>query len=128
MKVFVTGSTGLVGNNLARALEAKGFDVVGLVRSEEKGKRLLGDTNATLVKGDMLDVPGFADALDGCEAVFHTAAYFREYFQPGDHAQALEDVNITGTLNLMTEADKRGVRRFVHVSSGGTIGPGKVPP
>ncbi len=122
MKVFVTGSTGLVGNNLVRALEAKGFDVGGLVRSEEKGKRLLGDTNATLVKGDMLDVPSFADALDGCEAVFHTAAYFREYFQPGDHAQALEDVNITGTLNLMTEADKRGVRRFVHVSSGGTIG------
>ncbi len=97
MKVFVTGSTGLVGNNLVRALEAQGFDVVGLVRSEEKGKRLLGDTNATLVKGDMLDVPGCADALDGCEAVFHTAAYFREYFQLGDHAQALEDVNITGS-------------------------------
>ena len=68
MKVFVTGSTGLVGNNLVRALETKGFDVVGLVRSEEKGNRLLGDTNATLVKGDMLDVPGFDTTEIHCAA------------------------------------------------------------
>ena len=43
MKVFVTGSTGLLGNNLVRALIARGHEVVGLVRSEEKGRRLLGD-------------------------------------------------------------------------------------
>jgi nucleoside-diphosphate-sugar epimerase len=55
-----TGSTGLLGNNLVRALEAAGHSVVGLVRSEEKGRRLLDDTRATLVKGDMRDVPDFA--------------------------------------------------------------------
>ncbi len=122
MKVFVTGSTGLLGNNLVRLLLEGGFEVVGLVRSEEKGRRLLGDTGAHLVKGDMRDVPGFAAALDGCGAVFHTAAYFREYYQPGDHAEALEEINIRATLRLMAEADRRGVRRFIHVSSGGVIG------
>ena len=91
MKVFVTGSTGLLGNNLVRSLVENGHTVVGLVRSEEKGRWLLGDTGAALVKGDMRDVPAFASALDCCEAVFHTAAYFREYYQPGDHAEALED-------------------------------------
>jgi dihydroflavonol-4-reductase len=55
MRFFVTGSTGLLGNNLVRTLEAAGHSVVGLVRSEEKGRRLLGDTRATLVKGDMRD-------------------------------------------------------------------------
>jgi dihydroflavonol-4-reductase len=44
MKVFVTGSTGLLGNNLVHALEAAGHSVVGLVRAEEKGRRLLSDT------------------------------------------------------------------------------------
>jgi dihydroflavonol-4-reductase len=122
MKAFVTGSTGLLGNNLVRLLLERGFEVAGLVRSEEKGKRLLGDTGTRLVKGDMRDVPGFADALEGCGAVFHTAAYFREYYQPGDHAQALEEINIRGLLQLMAEADRWGVHRFVHVSSSGVIG------
>jgi dihydroflavonol-4-reductase len=122
MKVFVTGATGLLGNNLVRLLDRRGDEVVGLVRSEEKGRRLLGDTRARLVRGDMREVAGFAGALDGCEAVFHTAAYFREYYQPGDHARALEEINVKGTLALMSEADRRGVRRLVHVSSGGTIG------
>ncbi len=122
MKFFVTGSTGLLGNNLVRALEDAGHSVVGLVRSSEKGRRLLGDTQARLVTGDMRDVKAFAPALDGCEVVFHTAAYFREYYQPGDHRQALEEINVQATLGLMQEADRRGVRRFVHVGSAGTIG------
>jgi dihydroflavonol-4-reductase len=122
MKAFVTGSTGLLGNNLVRALVARGHDVVGLVRSEEKGRRLIGDTGARLVVGDMRDVAGFAAALDGCEVVFHTAAYFREYYRQGDHAAALDEINVRGTLALMTEADRRGVRRLVHTSSSGAIG------
>ncbi|MEW6733958.1 MAG: SDR family oxidoreductase [Acidobacteriota bacterium] len=122
MKVLVTGSTGLLGNNLVRQLSKRGDQVISLVRSEKKGKWLLGDTNTTLVVGDMRNIAGFAEMLNGCEAVFHTAAYFREYYQPGDHAQALNDINIKGTLNLMAEADKRGVRRFIHVSSAGSIG------
>jgi len=122
MKAFVTGSTGLLGNNLVRMLEAAGHAVVGLVRSEEKGRRLLGDTRAILIEGDMRHVQAFAPALEGCEAVFHTAAYFREYYQPGDHRQALQEINIDGTLTLMDEADRRGVHRFIHTSSAGTIG------
>jgi len=122
MNVFVTGSTGLLGNNLVRALVARGHEVRGLVRSEARGRRLIGDTGARLVVGDMRDVAGFAAALDGCEVVFHTAAYFREYLGHGDHAAALEAINVQGTLALMSEADRRGVRRFVHTGSSGAIG------
>jgi len=79
MKAFVTGGTGLLGNNLVRALRAEGHAVAALVRSETKAQRLLGDTGAELIRGDMENVPAFADALTGCDVVFHTAAYFREY-------------------------------------------------
>lgn len=122
MKTFVTGSTGLLGNNLVRALRAQGHDVVGLVRSEEKAQRLLGDTGATWVVGDIRDAASYAKALQGIDVVFHTAAYFREYFQPGDHAQVLDDTNIRGTLDLMRAADSAGVKKLVHTSSSGTIG------
>ena len=122
MRVFVTGSTGLLGNNLVRTLLADGHEVIGLTRSLEKFERMLGDTSATPVQGDMLAIDGFAAHLDGCDAVFHTAAYFREYYEPGDHAEKLKAINIDATLALMAEADRRGVKAFVHTSSSGTIG------
>ncbi len=122
MKALVTGSTGLLGNNLVRLLIEQGHQVKGLIRSRKKAKRLLADLDVELVKGDMRLVTEFAPELDGCDAVFHTAAYFREYYQPGDHVEALEEINIHGTLELIVEADRRRVPCFVHVSSAGTIG------
>jgi dihydroflavonol-4-reductase len=122
MHAFVTGSTGLLGGNLVRELVAQGHRVTGLIRSEAKARGLLGDVDVAFVRGDMRDVAGFADALRGCDVLFHTAAYFREYYQPGDHAASLDEINVRGTLSLMAAADARGVRRCVHVSSGGTIG------
>jgi len=122
MKAFVTGSTGLLGNNLVRQLLEGGHEVVGLTRSAEKFGEMLGDTGATPVVGDMRDVDAFAAHLSGCDAVFHTAAYFREYYGKGDHLPQLEAINVVGTLELMKAADERGVGVFVHTSSSGTIG------
>ncbi len=121
-RAFVTGATGLLGNNLVRALLAEGHEVRALVRSDLKAERLLGRTGAELVYGDMGDVRGFAAALEGCDTVFHTAAYFREYYGPGNHWPALMAINVTGTLALAEAARARGVRRFVDTSSAGIIG------
>jgi dihydroflavonol-4-reductase len=122
MRAFVTGATGLLGNNLVRHLRERGHEVIGLVRSAEKASWLLGDTGARWVVGDMRDVAGFAASLDGCDVVFHTAAYFREYYQPGGHDEALDTINVKGTLALLDAADARGLRRFVHTSSSAIIG------
>jgi dihydroflavonol-4-reductase len=139
MKAFVTGATGLLGNNLVRALVAEGHTVRALVRSREKAQ-LLGDTGAELVQGDMQNVAAFAGSLDGCDVVFHTAAYFREYYsagrlrakrsgeprrsqaEAGDHWTKLEAINVRGTLALAEAAHARGVRRFIETNSSGTIG------
>lgn len=122
MKAFVTGATGLLGNNLVRALRAQGHGVRALVRSEVRAQELLAGTGAELVTGDMEDVAGFAGALAGCDVVFHTAAYFREYYTPGDHWPKLESVNVHGTVALAEAAYARGVRRMVHTSSAATVG------
>lgn len=125
MRIFVTGATGLLGNNLVRQLRAAGHDVIGLVRSKERGERLLEGTGVRLVVGDVRSAEAFAHELEGCDWVFHTAAFFRDYYAPGDHQQILEDTNIKATLTLLSIADRAGVRAFVHTGSSGTIGPGK---
>jgi dihydroflavonol-4-reductase len=122
MKAFVTGATGLLGNNLVRALTAQGHQVRALVRSETKAQQLLGGLDVDLVIGDMEDVPGFASALRGCDVVFHTAAYFREHYSRGDHWPKLDAINVRATLALADAAHAHGVRRMVHTSSSATIG------
>ncbi|MBI5505315.1 MAG: NAD-dependent epimerase/dehydratase family protein [Deltaproteobacteria bacterium] len=122
MRAFVTGSTGLLGNNLVRALLARGYEVVGLARSAAKARRLLADTRAHIVIGDMLSVDSFAAALESCQVIFHTAAYFREAFAPGADLGALDDVNVHATIALLEAAELAGADCFVHVGSGGVVG------
>lgn len=121
MKAFVTGSTGLLGNNLVRELLNQGHEVKALVRSRAKALQLFDDLPIEYVEGDMENVAGFAEALAGCDTVFHTAAYFREYYAPGDHWQTLERINITGSLDLIRAAMAKGVTRFINTSSSGVI-------
>jgi dihydroflavonol-4-reductase len=122
MQAFVTGSTGLLGNNLVRLLIEQGYSVKALVRSKEKAAKLFGNLDLSLVVGDMLDVESFASELAGCDVLFHTAAYFREYYQPGNHWQMLEDINVKGTIRLLGEAEKQGVKKVIYISSSGAVG------
>lgn len=114
---FVTGATGLLGNNLARALLVQGYRVKALVRSPAKARQQFAGLEVEIVVGDMLDVPGFADALCGVDIVFHTAAYFRDSYKGGRHWDALYRANVEGTRILLDHAYAAGVRRFVHTSS-----------
>jgi dihydroflavonol-4-reductase len=122
MKAFVTGSTGLLGYNLIRLLLEQGHQIKALARSEDKALKLFGNLNIQFIKGDMLDVFSFASELEGCDVLFHAAAYFRESFQPGQHWQMLEAINIQGTVNLLHQAEKYGVKKVIYVSSAGVIG------
>ncbi len=122
MLVFVTGSTGLLGGNLCRALIERGHQVRGLARSSSKAARLL-PAEVEVVEGDLADPGAFASGLSDCQAVVHCAAFFREYFQPGDHAAQLQRYNVEASLQLLKAAQERGIPHFVQVSSSGTIGP-----
>lgn len=122
MNAFITGGTGLLGGNLARLLAERGHHVKVLVRSRKKAEELLGGLGVEYVEGDMLDVPGFARALSGVDVLFHSAAYFREYYQRGDAKDMLERVNVRGTIELLRAAHERGVQRTVFTSSSGIVG------
>jgi dihydroflavonol-4-reductase len=121
-RAFVTGGTGLLGTNLVRELAGRGWHVRVLARSREKMDRVLGDVAAEAVVGDMENVGGFAPALEGCDTLFHCAAYFREYYSAGDHRQKLERINVEGTIELLDRARTAGIKKIVYVSSSGVLG------
>jgi len=122
MKAFVTGSTGLLGTNLVRALLARGHEVIALARDTAKAARLLTGKETQVVIGDMRRVETFASALEGCDAVFHGAAHVRETVATEADRQALDTVNVRGTMALLEASEFAGVACFVHVGSAGAVG------
>lgn len=122
MRAFVTGSTGLLGNNLVRTLLGAGHEVWALARSTEKARRELGDTAARIIAGDVRNVAEFAYELRGIDVVFHTAAYFREYYNPGNHSKTVELTNVLATMELAQAAHEMGVGKMIYTSSAGIIG------
>ncbi len=123
MQAFVTGSTGLLGSNLVQALVNQGYSVKALVRSIDKAKDLLGNLpQVQFIQGDLQNIPAFVQEIQGCDVLFHTAAYFRESYGLGDHWPQLKRVNIDATIELLEAADQAGVRNAIYVSSSGCIG------
>jgi dihydroflavonol-4-reductase len=114
---FVTGATGLLGNNLVRALVAKGVTVRALVRSRNKAEKQFPSLSVELVEGDINQTETFANQLAGVDTVFHTAAYFRDHYKGGKHWQQLYTTNVVGTASLLEVCYRAGIRRFVHTSS-----------
>jgi dihydroflavonol-4-reductase len=114
---FVTGSTGLLGNNLVRALIKQGVKVTALARSRAKATRQFAGLEINIVEGDMTNVSSFQGALQDIDVLFHTAAYFRDSFKGGQHREALYKINVEGTENLLAAAYEAGIRRMVHTSS-----------
>jgi dihydroflavonol-4-reductase len=122
---FVTGATGLLGTNLVRELVREGWRVKALARSREKFDRLFHDVDVEPVIGEMEEIAGFASALEGCDTLFHCAAYFREYYAPGRHEDMLERINVQGTIELLDAAELAGVSKVIYASAAGVLGHSK---
>lgn len=111
MTVLVTGATGHLGNNVVRALLARGRKVRALVRSESAS---LDGLDVEKRSGDILDRPSLERAFEGVEAVYHFAGAVS--LVPSEGSRVLR-TNTLGTRNVVDACLARGVRRLVHASS-----------
>ncbi len=119
-EVFVTGGTGFVGANVVRLLLSQGYQVRALVRSTSRLDNLR-DLEVQLVKGDLAD-PKLADAMAGCQFLFHVAAHYSLW---RSDRQALYQHNVLGTRNVLAAARRAGIKRTVYTSSVSAIGVGE---
>ncbi|MGI9437920.1 MAG: NAD-dependent epimerase/dehydratase family protein [Geminicoccaceae bacterium] len=112
MRVLVTGSTGHLGEALMRLLPIRGHEPVGLDLTTSPFTKHVGSiTDRHLVRR----------ALSGVEAILHTATLHKPHLATHTK-QAFIETNITGTLVLLEEAARAGLRRFVFTSTTSAFG------
>jgi len=74
MKALLTGATGYVGHQLALRLATENFEVHALIRNPDSDK-IPKHKNIVVFEGDICDYESVVKAIEGCDYVFHTAAF-----------------------------------------------------
>jgi UDP-glucose 4-epimerase len=124
MRTFlVTGGAGFIGSHIAEALVARG-DRVRVLDNLCTGhlsnlKHL--EKQIEFIEGDLVQASTVAAAVRGVDCVFHEAALAsvpRSVERPLDTNAAC----VTGTLTVLDEARKAGVRRLVYAASSSAYG------
>jgi UDP-glucose 4-epimerase len=121
MRVCVTGGAGFIGANLCRALLAAGHETVALDDLSTGSKENLDGVDALLVEGSILDPAALDEAVGGAEAVVHLAARGSVPRSIAD-PMATNDVNVTGTVQVLEAARRAGGPQVVVASSSSVYG------
>ncbi len=123
--VLVTGGAGFIGSHLVDTLAPCRVRILDDF-STGRGENLAARPGLEITRGDVRDRSLVAEVLRGVEVVFHLAC--RGVRHSIGHPIESHEVNATGTLTLLEEARRAGVRRFVHVSSSEVYGTARTVP
>lgn len=116
-KVLVTGATGLIGSMLLKTLDSANkeyglnVDIVGLARSEERARKVLGDVvdHVSMIYANDFSIE------PNCDCIFHTASpTTSKYFV--EHPVETIDTILTGTKDML-ELAKKNNATLVYLSS-----------
>ncbi|KAH8100066.1 NAD(P)-binding protein [Cristinia sonorae] len=114
--VLVTGASGYLGAHVIEQLVKAEYRARGTVRST----KLATSRDAFSVYGDDVEIVGlddlaggdFSDVLKDVDAVIHVAAPISE-----DNAEQALKVAVDGSLNILRQAEKHGIKNFAYASS-----------
>jgi dTDP-glucose 4,6-dehydratase len=126
MRVVITGAAGFIGSRLSEMFlgeaERLGYDEIVLLDALTYSGRLenldvaLRDSRVRFVKGSITDEAVTDEVLAGAHAVLHLAAE-SHVDRSITGAKVFYETNVLGTQQLLESAKRRGVERFVHVST-----------
>lgn len=122
---LITGGAGFIGSNICEALLNMGYKVRCLdnlsTGKQENVDMFIDNTNYEFIKGDITDLDTCMNACNGVTYVLNQAAW-------GSVPRSIEmplyynQVNITGTLNMLEAARQNNVKKFVYASSSSVYG------
>lgn len=120
-KVMVTGANGMLASNIIAELLEQGYEVIGTVRSIGKYHGPQG-AGLRLEECDFKDTAAMERLMEGCSAIVHVAAMTS---QGENDYEKFRKVNVTATENLVKTAIRKGLKRFLYVSTANAIGYGE---
>ena len=120
-KLLITGGTGSFGNAfLNKAIVTSEFDEIRIFSRDEKKqddlRKKIQDPKIKFYIGDVRDISSISQAVKGVNYIFHAAALKQV---PSCEFFPLEAVktNILGTENVLSAAEKYGVKKTVILST-----------
>jgi UDP-glucose 4-epimerase len=115
--VLVTGAAGQIGSRLVRQLLGRNYEVRGLILPGDPNRSRLNGLEIEVVEGNMLDMTVCEKAIEGVDAVIHTANLVGPL--PGMSETDFFDNNVRNTFNIVYAASKRAdkLQRLVYISS-----------
>jgi len=123
--VLVTGGAGFIGSHIVDRLLSDGFEVTVIDNIStgrlENVAHHQGKKDFHFIKGDIRNFDLVKNTLRNVDAVFHEAALVGMTCSVEDPLLANE-VNVTGTLNLLKACIDSDVKRFVYASSAAVYG------
>ena len=126
---LVTGGCGFVGSHIVKDLvlqkqEVKVIDDLSR-GSLDRIREVLDKVD--FIKGDIRDAETVSKVMENVDVVIHTAAQV-SVTKSIENPLYDGSVNILGTITLLEEAKKRGIKRFIHFSSAAIYGDPKYIP
>lgn len=119
MKIFLTGATGYLGNQLAFQLVSQNYEVHALVRNIN-ASNVPKHKNIHIFQGDICDYNSILKGITGCEVVIHTAAYTN---LRSKNPENFYKINVEGTQNLLNASIENNIKKFIYTSSLAVYGP-----
>ncbi|MEM7152972.1 MAG: NAD-dependent epimerase/dehydratase family protein [Myxococcota bacterium] len=110
MTILVTGAGGFLGRSITRALLDRGLSVRSFCRGDYPW---MSEAGVEIVRGDVGDAEAVSKAVEGCEAVFHTAARIDIWGPYDDFFRT----NTLGTRHVIEACQTHGVGKLVYTST-----------
>jgi uncharacterized protein YbjT (DUF2867 family) len=109
-RVLVAGATGYLGRHVVKEFKEQGYWVRALTRSEDGLKNLKDDVDEAFI-GTVTDSASLAGVCEGIDIVFSSIGITKQK----DNLTYM-DVDYQGNMNLLEEAKKEGIAKFIYVS------------
>ena len=124
-RAAVTGGAGFIGSHLVEELASRDFHVT-IVDDLSTGKmanveRLCGDGQVDFAQESIVNLPALRKLFRGADYVFHQAALASVPLSI-EKPEVANEVNLTGTLNVLLAARDNGARKVVFASSAAVYG------
>ena len=121
MKCLILGGGGFLGSHLCEALLVQGYAVRIFDRPNLLRFKPFPYTDAVeWVEGDFINREHVAQAVCGCDIIFHLISTTLPRSSNENPAYDVE-TNVIGTLHLLEAAQKNKIKKTIFVSSGGTV-------